>query len=346
MYDSQRPLSLGEILDRTTQIFRRNFLLFAGIAVLPSAIGVGFWASFTIMQFRAPRSDYRGLYLLLLMVAGAPISMAFHALLLSATNFAALHASRGEKTTIRAAGVYAASHLRRHFWLLMLETIFSWTLPCVGFFVVFAIAVGYYVVTVGSGTIGKSEQLMLGFVILGFGALLFAAGVWIWLRYSLAFAASVTEEMRARPSMKRSSNLSKGARARVFVMCLMIYVLQLTIYFAIYIPASRLLNGGAVAHHAVSPMIGQLKQGISFGVSFLLQVLLGPVYSIALMLFYLDQRTRKEGYDIELLMAQAGWAELPLAGSVEAVSPGPFVPSETVLEGVAPAGVNLDSKGS
>src|SRR5215467_11729689 len=30
-----RPLSLGEILDRTFSLYRRNFLLFVGIAALP-----------------------------------------------------------------------------------------------------------------------------------------------------------------------------------------------------------------------------------------------------------------------------------------------------------------------
>lgn len=30
-----RPLSLGEILDRTFTLYRRNFLLFAGIIAIP-----------------------------------------------------------------------------------------------------------------------------------------------------------------------------------------------------------------------------------------------------------------------------------------------------------------------
>jgi hypothetical protein len=33
---------------------------------------------------------------------------------------------------------------------------------------------------------------------------------------------------------------------------------------------------------------------------------LRPVYGIALVLFYYDQRIRKEGYDIEWMMEQAG----------------------------------------
>ena len=38
MNETLRPSTLGEILDRTAQLYRRNFWLFAGVAALP--IGV------------------------------------------------------------------------------------------------------------------------------------------------------------------------------------------------------------------------------------------------------------------------------------------------------------------
>jgi len=41
-------------------------------------------------------------------------------------------------------------------------------------------------------------------------------------------------------------------------------------------------------------------------VDFTVQVLLAPVSWIALVLFYYDQRIRKEGFDIEWMMQQAG----------------------------------------
>jgi len=37
-----------------------------------------------------------------------------------------------------------------------------------------------------------------------------------------------------------------------------------------------------------------------------LQVALAPISAIALVLFYYDQRIRKEGFDIEWMMQQAG----------------------------------------
>ena len=38
METNLRPMSLGEILDHTAQIYRTNFLLFAGIAAVNSGI--------------------------------------------------------------------------------------------------------------------------------------------------------------------------------------------------------------------------------------------------------------------------------------------------------------------
>ena len=35
MSETLRPSTLGEILDRTAQLYRRNFWLFAGIGALP-----------------------------------------------------------------------------------------------------------------------------------------------------------------------------------------------------------------------------------------------------------------------------------------------------------------------
>jgi hypothetical protein len=40
-----RPMTLGEILDRAVQIYRRKFLVFAGIAALPALVMFGIHAA-------------------------------------------------------------------------------------------------------------------------------------------------------------------------------------------------------------------------------------------------------------------------------------------------------------
>ena len=40
MESNLRPLTLGEILDRTAQLYRTNFLLFAGISAVYAGVGM------------------------------------------------------------------------------------------------------------------------------------------------------------------------------------------------------------------------------------------------------------------------------------------------------------------
>jgi hypothetical protein len=56
-----------------------------------------------------------------------------------------------------------------------------------------------------------------------------------------------------------------------------------------------------------------------------LATLFGPIYPIALTLFYYDQRMRREGYDIERLMDAAGLQAPPPAPAEAA--PAADVPS-------------------
>jgi hypothetical protein len=45
---------------------------------------------------------------------------------------------------------------------------------------------------------------------------------------------------------------------------------------------------------------------VFYGSAFAVQTFTRPVYGIALILFYYDQRIRQEGYDIERMMESAG----------------------------------------
>jgi len=82
----------------------------------------------------------------------------------------------------------------------------------------------------------------------------------------------------------------------------------------------------AFRHH------GQLGPGllaISQVIGFFTNTFLGPIYATGITLFYYDQRVRKEGYDIEWMMAAAGLTSL--APVLEAAPPA------SMLEATAPA---------
>ena len=49
-----QPLTLGEILDRTVQLYRRNFLLLVGIAAPPAAVMALVTGAVVICLFLSP----------------------------------------------------------------------------------------------------------------------------------------------------------------------------------------------------------------------------------------------------------------------------------------------------
>ena len=107
------------------------------------------------------------------------------------------------------------------------------------------------------------------------------------LRYALALPACVVENTKARPSLRRAIDLSKGARGRIF---------------------------------------GQLGPGmtaVSQVIGFFTNTFLGPIWATGVTLLYYDQRVRKEGFDIEWMMQAAGLTMPAPAPQIEAESTGP-----------------------
>jgi uncharacterized membrane protein len=132
------------------------------------------------------------------------------------------------------------------------------------------------------------------------------------LRLSLAFPACVVEQIGAWAAVKRSSILSKGTKGRIFVLFLLATVLSWLLSTGVTLPLTviiALLPGISNAQHA--PIAAIVLAVIMYGAAFAVQALIGPVYGIALVLFYYDQRIRIEGFDIEWMMRQAGMVPAP-----------------------------------
>jgi len=335
MSTAQRPLNLGEILDRTIQLYRRNIVLFAGIAALPSAIWVGFWMGvFPAIQAQSQAGKSPGgtqgmilaLELLGAFVVGIPITTMADAFRLGATSRAALSVNQGESFTVRAGYRYALRNFGRLLWLLLLVNLFSWTLPIVGGV---GLAVVGGIASFAGGGNGRGPFIaVVAFVTLA----ILISGFWIWIRYALAFPITVTEGLRARDSMKRSSSLSSGVRWRIFVLLLLVYVLNLAVMWIMQLPADLAINymdHGSMVTHVLSHSMAQVKLFVTLGIGFVVRIFVQPLYAIALILIYFDQRIRAEGYDIEMLMAQAGWSGL---AAVEAQPSAPPLPEVTGAE--------------
>ncbi len=319
MSNELRPLSLGEILDRTAELYRNHFLLFAGIAAIFAGamllinllhLGVlallGYPHAATGLQWAtATAAVVEALAILLL--AGVSIA---------ANNRAVAWVYLDQPATIRGATVSILPRLRSYLWLMTMAAFRAWA-PLAGLYVAFFAVIltilpkGFLAnpsIAQGAPPVNPSALVAAGLGVLILAPLLLLAliyGVWMSLRYSLAMPACVVEELKSGQALKRSIELSEGSRGRIFVLGLLVYAVRLLLGILLGFPFIAL----AIKHPGQPiPLAWLAIQQIA---TFIVNTFIGPIYSTGLTLFYYDQRVRKEGYDIERMMQTAGLT-LPL----------------------------------
>jgi hypothetical protein len=304
-----RPLSLGEILDRTAQLYRENFLLFAGI----SAVYAGVLLVLNLVQIGLDellralhRPEQLPWVTLGFVVLILPLMVVCAGAAVAANNRAVSWVHLGEPATIRRAYSATLPRLGRYLWLMTIVA-FVIYIPFVVIYGGYFALLFFYVKPKGILAHGGAQAdpqavLIFALVTLLFGLLLLLALVYailMALRYALAVPASVVEDLPARKALRRSIQLTKGARWRIFVLGLLIVAIQLglvgltQIFFVL----------AAFKHHGELAAWVQVVQQI---VAFLTNSFIGPMYATGLTLFYYDQRVRKEGFDIEWMMQAAG----------------------------------------
>jgi hypothetical protein len=152
------------------------------------------------------------------------------------------------------------------------------------------------------GSMGRVIGISLGVgIAVGIGfLLLIVPGIYLALAWSLAIPVTVLEGGGLNVSTTRSKALSKGSFGRIFVVYILIVVLTLIvgmmIQFALLIPV-RVLG-----LHGTGPVQAATHALQAVG-NFVSTCLVGPLLTIAITLIYYDQRVRKEGFDLQLMMS-------------------------------------------
>jgi len=332
------PLTLGEILDRTVQLYRRNFLLLAGIATPAAALTSLVSGSFVLFfsqqifalgqlgqgskdntQAATEAGMFFGLAFVLFILVGIPLLLVTFAMSLGALNYASFHLNQGEKVTVLESYKYAFSHFWRHVGIIFLQSLLSAVVPYFVFGALIVIGAILFTVVQKTGGANAVAALLAIFFVLLIVAF-FVVCVLLWLRFSLAYAASIAENKKAWQSLKRSNQLSRGTRGRIFVMFLLVGIMTFVISLALAIPIdiviAVVMKSSLTSSHP-SPLFLTLIQAANLVAGFLVRIFVSPIYATALLLFYNDQRTRQEGYDIEQLMSRAGWSEFETPAPID-----------------------------
>ncbi len=319
MNEPLHPLTLAEILDRTAQIYRSRFLVFLGIGTIPAGtvfvFAAGIFAFITWMgantRHGASVADVLvWVFLVALLVLVVPVCLGASALGEAAMSDAAARYFLGDTISIRSS--YKASWKRgwRYVGLYTLQELAIVGAPAV----IFLIALFAMIAGKVKGFAAHDDSPLFGGLLFLLMLMLAVFGVWMLLRLSLAFAASVVEQAPAWSALKRGVTLSHGTRARMLLLyvlgVLLNQILAWCVMFPVFI-AIALIPGLQGQAHAQT--VGMIALFATYGSYFGVKALIKPVYGIALTVFYFDQRIRKEGFDIEWMMKQAGMLVVPTA---------------------------------
>ncbi len=316
-----RPLSLGELLDRTFTLYRGHFWLFAGITALPQIVVVLLNLLYQGLQaapVMAPASTPAEAAAQFSRVMEAALVALFLALIVywfiyslawGATTVAVSEVYLGHAATIR--GSYR--RVGNRFWGLV-DVVFSVMLRVFGLFLLTIL--GFSLATAGMfAASGKNPVviLLVMLVLLLSMAASFALAIWLGLRYGVAIPALLLEELKARQAIRRSVTLTRGYRGRVFLT----FLLMAFITWAV----TALFQGPFLIALAVMAKSGNIPfwlralSVISGGIG---GTLSAPLLMIALSLLYYDVRVRKEAFDLQVMMAALGPATPPPAPQTSA----------------------------
>jgi hypothetical protein len=300
-------MNLGEILDRTFQIYRARFLAFVGIAALPALAILVIQLAYACWPdaYRITHPSQDLVIILLRYLARLVIyhfSSFFQLLVFPAYINQISSTFLGSPRSIATSLRFAAARWRSYLWVAVLKMSLQFLIPE---FLTAGLCIGAVLIADKAGTLKGSSSpaalIIVAFAILA-GIVIF---IWFGVCLSLAMPVSALENLVGREALRRSWKLTRDSRARIvavwILMTIFAWVFMVGVQLAVQWTTFYLVRG---AHIGVrGGQVYVIEGYVSYG---LMYALLGPIFPIALTLFYYDQRIRREGYDIERMMDAAG----------------------------------------
>ena len=271
-----RPLEIGDLLDETFRMYRRHFLLFAGLSVLlsiPSAALSGFF-SYALLNgllqqtnaVEGPNFNFNFLVpTLFVAVIVLLVTLVLLPFFYGAVTFAACESALGRPVT--AAGILGG--VMRHYFQLL----------------------GYW--------------LLVGLMLIVF--CLLPLWIWIWVGWVAVMPIMFIENLGLGEAMSRSRRLVEGRWWRTFLIVFLIFIIIEAVRVAL---GAFIAIGQGLLQIVVSPLI---VVWISGATSVIVDSLVNPVFQIAVVLIYFDLRVRREALDL-FQLAQGLPSTPPLPG--------------------------------
>jgi hypothetical protein len=286
-----RPMSLGEVLDRTFNLYKNHFWLFVGITALPFSLLLIVEVAALAMGFVSPKAPATHTPPLSPGIVGGMVGGAALVLILYFLMIGAAH----------AATVFAVSDL-----YLSRPVSIRGSFARVGWRVFRVLAVFFLIgliMVVGFVVIAVFGFALPGAILKGIGLLLLIPVVGILMvilmcRVAVSIPAAMLEDLGPVRALERSAYLTKGHVLQIFVIFLLVVVATYVAILVLQMPLLILMMASVTAHKTPSFGLQVLQQLAAF----ISQVLVGPIGTIAFSLMYYNLRVRKEAFDIQHLM--------------------------------------------
>jgi hypothetical protein len=337
-----RPMKLGEILDQGFTIYRKNFWQLAGITILPSLIVISLyvadllWIHLGRRMYGRPadRMDALG-YNFLVWLIFSHVAAFVHPLFYPAVVKTTTGILFDEPVSVTGALRFNFKRWHSYLWIDLLKNAAAPLLPeAIGF------GVGVLMAFTEDAMHFDSGQTALGVV--GVVIILAVSVLSFWIAACLAFAipAAAVEGVRGFKAIRRSWHLSRGARFQVFVTWMTTFFLIMFSWYAIefIVQSVESFFYGTLHLHFVNQRFYLVSY---YTLAAVYNAAVGPIYPVLLVLLYLNQRVRKEGYDVERMIDAAG-----LMVSVSTASGG-VVPEPAAVQAVSspPEGASVQPAG-
>ena len=311
-----RPMSTSQVLDRTFYLYRNNFVLFAGIAIVTPAlqliaqmVQLKIFGPLTVPQDPANlNQQFFSAFIVRIIVSvvvGSIIYLTGTAMASSATAYAVSMVHLGKATTIAESYSRVKPIFLRIVWLLTRIVVFTLGPLMLCYVLFFGLIFTMSRLAQGGGGQGA---LIIGAIIgMLLGLVGFLGGlVWMFYalcRYALAVPACTLEDMPAGKSMARSRFLTRGVKWGILGIVLLTWLMSFILTYVLQLPA--LLASHSIVMTARSHLSVAATSWIYFA-QFIGVTLSGPITTVALVLVYYDQRVRKEAFDLQLMMEAMG----------------------------------------
>jgi hypothetical protein len=266
-----RPLTTGELLDRTFALYRKNFLLFVTIVTLPSLAALAIEMIAPMIALARPEFLRQNPFI-------APLMTVSSALVGGVVGAIGLGIAQGA-TVFGVAARYMGKPITAADCYRQIK-----------------------------GKIGRLIGITFGTsILIGLATmLLIIPGILLAVRWTMVVPVAMLEDAGFSVATSRSSDLSDGKRWQIFLIGLLYFVMTYAVMTVMYLPIIIIGTVLTVTTHSTAPPAW--IAAVAPICTFFGKVLVAPFATIAFSMVYYDARVRKEALDLELLMESVGTA--------------------------------------